>query len=87
VTLEIDFNTNLHIQKYRIINNISQRDLARRINISQGYLSEIERGIKSPTVRMLCKIAKELDVCPRTLIYCNIDCSDCFKKYKCEVKK
>lgn len=87
MALDIDFNNNLYIQKYRIINNISQRDLAKRIHISQGYLSEIERGIKSPTIRMLYKIAEELDVCPRSLIHCKIECSDCFKKYKCEVTK
>ncbi|RXM79615.1 XRE family transcriptional regulator [Clostridium tetani] len=72
-----------NIEKYRKIKFISQNKLAKKIGISQSYLSAMEREEKSPTLRMLYRIAEKLDVCPRLLIHCTIDCKECTKKYKC----
>ncbi|HCL4549695.1 XRE family transcriptional regulator [Clostridium botulinum] len=73
----------INVEEYRKKNFISQNKLAKKINISQSYLSSVEREIKSPTLRMLYRIAEELDVCPRLLIKCTIECSECKKQYKC----
>lgn len=73
----------INIEKYRMEKFISQNILARKINISQSYLSAVERELKSPTLRMLYRIADELDVCPRLLISCRIECKKCTKIYKC----
>ncbi|APU61252.1 XRE family transcriptional regulator [Clostridium botulinum] len=73
----------INVEEYRKKNFISQNKLAKKINISQSYLSAVERELKSPTLRMLYRIAKELDVCPRLLIRCKIECKECNKKYKC----
>lgn len=76
-------NYRIDIEDFRKIKFMSQNKLAEKLNISQGYLSEIEHKLKSPTLRMLYKIAEELDVCPRLLIKCTIECNECTKKYKC----
>ncbi|KGO13819.1 DNA-binding protein [Clostridium botulinum] len=73
----------INVENYRKKNFISQNKLAKKANISQSYLSAVERGLKSPTSRTLYKIAEELDVCPRLLIRCTIECVHCTKKYKC----
>jgi len=73
----------INIEKYRMKISISQNQLANKIGISQSYLSAIERGLKSPTIRMLYRIADKLDVCPRLLICCTIKCNKCTIKYKC----
>ncbi|KMJ93160.1 DNA-binding protein, partial [Clostridium botulinum C str. Stockholm] len=62
----------INIKKYRRKMLLSQNKLARRIEISQSYLSAVEREEKSPTLRMLYKISDELNVCPRLLIQCKI---------------
>ncbi len=69
----------INVEEYRKKNFISQNKLAKKINISQSYLSAVERELKSPTLRMLYRIAKELDVCPRLLIRCKIECKECNK--------
>ncbi|WP_039242477.1 helix-turn-helix domain-containing protein [Clostridium botulinum] len=73
----------INIKKYRRKILISQNQLAKRIGISQSYLSSIEREEKSPTLRMLYRISEELSVCPRLLISCKMDCKNCNKNYKC----
>ncbi|MFV3012941.1 helix-turn-helix domain-containing protein [Clostridium botulinum] len=73
----------INVENYRKKNFISQNKLAKRIGISQSYLSAVERELKSPTVRMLYRIAEELDICPRLLIRCTIECSKCNKRWKC----
>lgn len=59
----------LKIKDVRIAKKISQNALARKIGMSQGYLSELESNKKSPTLRQLCKIAEALDVDPWELVY------------------
>ena len=48
-----------HIRNQR---GLSQMALALETGSAQRYIGEIERGLKSPTIRMLNKIAKALDV-------------------------
>lgn len=68
-------NPQLNLKYYREIKGISQKKLSEKLGISQGYISEIEKGIKSPTVRMLYEISSALEICPHVLlpvtIYCN----------------
>lgn len=57
----------LKIKKYRKLKRITQKELARKINISQNFLSEIENHKYDIKLSMLCKIAKELNVSPKNL--------------------
>ena len=41
---------------------LSQEELADRAEIHRTYVSQIERGLKSPTIVVLLKLSKALDV-------------------------
>jgi transcriptional regulator with XRE-family HTH domain len=47
---------------------LSLRDLAERTNVSNPYLSQIERGLHEPSVRVLKSIAGALNVSMETLL-------------------
>lgn len=57
----------LKIKEIRVEKGLTQIELARKANISQSYLSELESNKKSPTLRQLCKIADALNVQPDEL--------------------
>ena len=54
--------------KYRIIAKISQEELADRAGIHRTYVSQIERGLKSPTLSVLFEISKSLNIKASSLI-------------------
>ena len=47
---------------------LSLRDLAARTNVSNPYLSQIERGLHEPSVRVLKAIATALNVSAESLL-------------------
>ena len=47
---------------------MSLRDLAARTDVSNPYLSQIERGLHEPSVRVLRSIARALNVSAETLL-------------------
>ncbi|MGB8685926.1 MAG: helix-turn-helix transcriptional regulator [Microcoleus sp.] len=49
------------LARYRAIAKISQEELADRAGIHRTYVSQIERGLKSPTLSVLLKISKSLN--------------------------
>lgn len=49
------------LKKAREAKKLSLRQLSIKANVSDSYLSAIERGIKSPTLEFLSKINKSLD--------------------------
>jgi transcriptional regulator with XRE-family HTH domain len=42
--------------------NLSQEELADRAHIHRTYVSQIERGLKSPTLQVLMQIASALNI-------------------------
>lgn len=49
--------------EYRKKENISQRELARRLEVDNAYIARIENGtIKKLSINLLGKISKELDI-------------------------
>lgn len=50
------------IKKIRTGKGITQEQLAEKIDINPKYLSSIERGKENPTLDILIKIARSLDV-------------------------
>lgn len=53
----------------RLENNLSQRELANKINISKSYINKMENGeVKKPNIIILTKIAKELNTSFNDLI-------------------
>jgi transcriptional regulator with XRE-family HTH domain len=56
------------IRTQRRLANLSLRDLAERTEVSNPYLSQIERGLHEPSVRVLKAIAGALDLSAETLL-------------------
>ncbi|MEY2571687.1 MAG: hypothetical protein QOE63_2037 [Acidimicrobiaceae bacterium] len=56
------------IRDQRTVAQLSLRDLAARTNVSNPYLSQIERGLHEPSVRVLKAIATALNVSAETLL-------------------
>lgn len=56
------------LAKYRTIAKISQEELADRAGIHRTYVSQIERGLKSPTLSILFEISKSLNTTASNLI-------------------
>ncbi|MEC4986472.1 MAG: helix-turn-helix transcriptional regulator [Oscillatoria sp. PMC 1068.18] len=50
------------LAKYRTKLELSQEELADRAGIHRTYVSQIERGLKSPTLSVLFDISKALDL-------------------------
>jgi len=57
-------NIGLRIKELRLGLNFKATDFAKKVDISRVYLSEIERGIKNPSLDTLQKICKALNVTP-----------------------
>jgi len=53
-----------NIKKYRILKGLTQEQLSEMCKISCDYLSEIERGKKTPSLKRFLIIAEKLDVSP-----------------------
>jgi transcriptional regulator with XRE-family HTH domain len=56
------------IRAQRKLAQLSLRDLADRTNVSNPYLSQIERGLHEPSVRVIKAIATALNVSAETLL-------------------
>lgn len=57
---DILVDISLKIINYRIGNNLSQKQLAEKLDISQSMVSKLESGEYNPTVEQLWKISKKL---------------------------
>src|SRR5438477_4923287 len=56
------------IRTQRRLANLSLRELAERTDVSNPYLSQIERGLHEPSVRVLRSIARALNLSAETLL-------------------
>jgi len=57
-----------HIRAQRQFARMSQRELARLADLSDTYMSQLERGLHEPSIRVLRALAKSLGVEPNQLI-------------------
>ena len=66
----IDYNViGSRIRQYRTERGITQEDLAFQINTSAAYISNIERGIKKPSLQKLTEIAEVMHVTVNDFLY------------------
>ena len=56
------------IRRHRKAANLSLRQLAERTTLSNPYLSQVERGLHEPSVRVLKAISDALNVSAETLL-------------------
>ena len=57
-----------HVKKMRIACGISQEELAHRADIHTSYVSQLERGLKSPSFRVILGLASALGMKASELI-------------------
>jgi transcriptional regulator with XRE-family HTH domain len=57
-----------HIRAQRRYNQLSQRQLARLADMSDTYMSQLERGLHEPSIRVLRALAEGLGLRPDELI-------------------
>jgi transcriptional regulator with XRE-family HTH domain len=50
------------IRRHRVVHRLSQEQLAERAGLHRTHISYIERGLRSPTVTVLTRIAEALGV-------------------------
>jgi transcriptional regulator with XRE-family HTH domain len=56
------------IKAQRQFNQLSQRELARLSDLSDTYMSQLERGLHEPSIRVLRALASSLGIQPSQLI-------------------
>jgi transcriptional regulator with XRE-family HTH domain len=56
------------IRVQRKLANLSLREVAAMANVSNAYLSQVERGLHEPSVRVLKAVAKALNISADTLL-------------------
>ncbi len=52
----------------RLKQGLSQGDVAKRLNVHRSYVSGIERGIRNPSLKVIQRVAKALEVPMEKLI-------------------
>ena len=53
-----------NIYKFRVLNNLSQKELAEKSNVSASYISQIENCRPNKGIALVVKIAQALQVSP-----------------------
>jgi transcriptional regulator with XRE-family HTH domain len=56
------------LRKYRLQQDLSQEKLAELANLDRTYVSQIERGLKSPSIKTLLALAQALRVDAHLLV-------------------
>jgi transcriptional regulator with XRE-family HTH domain len=64
--ISIEFGKVLRQQRHSV--RISQEALALTADVDRTFVSQIERGVRQPTLTTLWKLAKALKVKPSTLV-------------------
>ncbi len=68
--MNINYHTvGLKIRRFRLERNMTQEELAFRVNTSAAYISNIENGNKHPSLEKLTDIASVLGVTLNDLVY------------------
>jgi transcriptional regulator with XRE-family HTH domain len=57
-----------YLRSQRRLANLSLREMADRTKVSNAYLSQIERGMHAPSVRVLRSIARALDLSAEAML-------------------
>jgi transcriptional regulator with XRE-family HTH domain len=56
------------LREQRNARGISQEALALSADVDRTFVSQMERGIRQPTLTTLCKLSEALDIQPSTLV-------------------
>jgi transcriptional regulator with XRE-family HTH domain len=56
------------LRQYRLARGWSQSMLSSKSKVDRTYISQIECGIHSPTITVLCRLSRALQVAPSVLV-------------------
>jgi transcriptional regulator with XRE-family HTH domain len=56
------------LRQYRLARGWSQSVLSSKSKVDRTYISQIECGIHSPTITVLCRLSRALQVAPSVLV-------------------
>jgi ribosome-binding protein aMBF1 (putative translation factor) len=56
------------LREQRNARGLSQEALALSADVDRTFVSQMERGIRQPTLTTLCKLSEALDIQPSTLV-------------------
>ncbi|MGH6894048.1 MAG: helix-turn-helix domain-containing protein [Dongiaceae bacterium] len=59
---DLELRVGKHIRELRVAKGLSLTELAGKVEVSVGNLSEMERGLSVPSIRTLCLLSKALDI-------------------------
>jgi transcriptional regulator with XRE-family HTH domain len=62
-------NINEALRLLRVFSDTKSKDMAKALDISPSYLSEIESGKKEPTLAIIEKYAKQFKTAPSALLF------------------
>lgn len=68
----INIKLEIHVREVRKRQGLSLFQLSQLSGISETYISEVERGLKSPSLYVMCALAAAMDVHIQDLYICNI---------------
>ena len=57
------------LRKYRLQQHLSQEKLAELADLDRTYISQIERGLKSPSFKALIALARALHIQAHVLVF------------------
>lgn len=66
-----------NLKNIRNNQRLSQREMARRLNISQSYLGDLENNRKNVSLYVVSKLAKQLNISINKLINDDIEIRKC----------
>ncbi len=66
--LNIELQFGIVIKHHRSAQRLSQEALAESSYLHRTYISQLERGKKSPTLRVIAQLAKALNIRPEVLV-------------------
>jgi len=58
----IDKDFSVVLRRLRIENNLTQEELAERTGLHRTYISQLERGLKSPSLRTIDAVSGVLQI-------------------------
>ena len=67
-----NYNLKVRVKLYDVSmsRRISQSELSELSGVANGYISELESGLKVPSILTICKLAKALECNPKELYIC-----------------
>ena len=80
-------NIGYAVKLLRTKRKMSQQTLAKKLNVTQGFLSLVEKNDREPTSRMLEEISKKLAVPKELLLLLACDTSKKDKVFSKQLKK